>query len=69
MKTIQIKVTIDGVNYLSNPSSLKNKVESAFFIENMMKKDEGLGMELENGNQIYFGSELIKKSIITIIEL
>lgn len=68
MKTIQIKVSIDGVNYLSEPYEAK-KQEVLEHAEDSMIDGLPYGVQLEKGNYILFGSELVKKSIITIIEL
>lgn len=69
MKTIQIKVSIDGVNYFSALETTKSKSIIDEAVCDIMKKEKSLGFTDDKGNEIYFGSDLVKKSIITIIEL
>lgn len=69
MKTIQIKVSIDGVNYLSEIYDAKQRKSINEVIDKTLEEDLAFNFLDTNKNEIYFGSELIKKSIITIIEL
>lgn len=68
MKTIQIKVTIDGVNYFSEIYNTQYREYIDNEVENKIDNGLPIGFTDDKGNKIYFGSDLVKKSIITIIE-